>query len=385
MVLPPKDFTVLEGVLSHLGADSYDGLGKAMELVLNAAMRLEREQHLNASDYERTASRTGYANGFKPKTLQTRVGELALQVPQTRDAFYPSSLEKGVRSERALRVAIAEMYVQGVSTKKVAKITEELCGMEVSSAQVSRVSQELDEHLSTWRDRPLGEYRYVWLDARYEKIRVDRRVVDCAVLVALGVNAEGQREVIGVSVSLSEAEVHWRQFLQSLVGRGLSGVQLLISDDHAGLGAARRAVFPSVPWQRCQFHLQQNAQAYVTKLSDRPIVAEKIRAIFNAPNVDEAKRLLQLAVDEYTESNTQLAEWMENNLEQGFTVFTVAPQAHWKKLRTSNPLERLNKEIKRRTRVVGIFPNTASCLRLVSAILMEQSEDWLVGKTYMKL
>jgi transposase-like protein len=345
MVLPPKDTQVLAEVLSVLGEHGYDGFGKALEIVLNTAMLLERTEHLKAAHYQRTSAREGYANGYKPKSVKTRLGELSLAVPQTRDSdFYPSSLEKGSRSERALKAALAEMYIQGVSTRKVAKITEELCGFEVTSAQVSRATAELDEHFKTWQERPLGEYRYVWLDARYEKVRHNKQVIDCAVLIATGVDKEGKREVLGVSVSFSEAEVHWREFLESLVKRGLLGIKLLISDAHLGLCSARCAVFPSVPWQRCQFHLQQNAQAYVTRQEQRKEVGEKIRAIFNAPDIEEAKRLLKLTIEYYAGNNDKLADWMEANLEQGFTVFTAAPSRHWKKLRTTNPLERLNRE-----------------------------------------
>lgn len=239
----------------------------------------------------------------------------------------------------------------------------------------------MDEILEKWRNRLIGRYRYVYLDARYEKVRVDGCVVDCAVLVAKGINEEGRREIIGVSVSLSEAEVHWRTFFESLVARGLNGIEMLISDAHTGLAAARKCVFPSVPWQRCQFHLQQNAQAYITKQDQRVEVGDTIRHIFNAPNRAEAERLLKVAIDSCQTKNAKLSEWMESNIPEGFTVFNVVQsQGHQKKLRTTNPLERVNREIKRRTRVVGIFPNTESCLRLVSAVLMEMSEDWQTGR-----
>ena len=220
------------------------------------------------------------------------MGELALKVPQTRDGeFYPQSLKKGLRSERALLLSIAEMYVQGVSTRRVKRIVEELCGMEVSSTQVSRAASELDELLDAWRARDLGRYRYVILDAQYEKVRQGGQVLDAAVLIACGVGADGHRDVLGISVSLSEAEVHWRQFLSSLKDRGLHGVELVTSDAHEGLAAARKAVFGSVPWQRCQFHLQQNAGQYVPSVDMRAAVAGDIRAIFQAPDQEEAGRL----------------------------------------------------------------------------------------------
>ena len=384
MELPETDRSLLGKILEVLEENSYAGFDKALELIINRAMLLERERHLNAGPYERTAERQGHANGFKPKHLKTRVGELELEVPQTRDGFYPKSLEKGLRSERALKLSLAEMYIQGVSTRKVAAITEQLCGFAVSSTQVSHATKELDEMLEKWRNRPLGSYRFLWLDARYEKVRVDNCVVDCAVLIAKGITVEGHREILGVSVNLSEAEVHWRDFLTGLVERGLHGIELITSDDHSGLRAARKKVFPSVAWQRCQFHLQQNAQAYVNKLEQRQEVGESIRVIFNAPNVEEAQRLLGLSVKYYADKNAKLAEWMENNLPEGFTVFKLNASCQ-KKMRTTNPLERLNKEIKRRSRVVTIFPNVDSCLRLISAVLMETSDEWQSQNRYINL
>jgi transposase-like protein len=301
---------------------------------------------------------------------------LPLKVPQTRDCeFYPQSLEKGLRSERALLLSIAEMYVQGVSTRRVKRIVEELCGMDVSSTQVSRAAAELDELLTAWRERDLGRYRYVVLDAQYEKVRQGGQVLDAAVLIACGVDADGRRDILGCSVSLSEAEVHWRAFLASLKDRGLYGVELIASDAHEGLQAARRAVFPSVPWQRCQFHLQQNAGQYVPSVAMRSPAAADIRAIFNAPDQHEAERLLDMFVERYQKTAPKLATWAEEALPQGFTVFSLPP-AHRRRLRTTNLVERLNEEIRRRTRVARLFPNEASCLRLVSAVLMEIAEDW---------
>jgi transposase-like protein len=240
----------------------------------------------------------------------------------------------------------------------------------------------LDAILAGWRDRPLGRYRYLYLDARYEKVREDGQVRDAAVLIAAGVNEAGKREVLGVSVALSEAEVHWRSFLQSLTQRGLHGVELIISDDHAGLKQARKAVFGGIPWQRCQFHLQQNAQAYIPRKEMKKEVAADIKAIFDAPNRQEAERLLVLTVEKYQEKASRLARWMEENLPEGLTVFAF-PAEHRRRIRTTNMLARLNREIRRRTRVVSIFPNEASCLRLISALLMEISEEWLTGRTYL--
>src|SRR5579864_2962097 len=226
-------------------------------------MQLERQKFLKAQPHERTPERVAHANGFKDKTLTTRMGKITFAIPQVREGgFYPESLEKGLRSERALKLALAEMYVQGVSTRKVAAITEQLCGFEVSSTMVSRAAAELDIVLDAWRNRPLGRCPYLYLDARYEKVRQGGQIRDAAVLIAVGVTREGKRCILGVSVALSEQEVHWRTFLQSLLTRGLCGVELVISDAHTGLQAARQAVFGGVSWQRCQFHLQQNASSY---------------------------------------------------------------------------------------------------------------------------
>ena len=384
MTRPEDDRTMLE-VLQLLTNDGFDGMGEASRCLINLAMKLERQQYLGVGPYERGEDRRDSANGFKPKTVKTRIGELTLAVPQVRDSgFYPNSLEKGIRSERALKLALAEMYVQGVSTRRVAKITQELCGFEVSSSQVSRAVQELDPILAQWRNRALGAFPYVFLDARYEKVRINGAVVSSAVLVATGVSEDGHRCVLGASVAVSEQEVHWREFLKSLQTRGLHGVLLFTSDAHEGLKAARTAVFPSIPWQRCQFHLQQNAQAYVPKQEMKKAVAADIRTIFNTPSKEEAERHLNLLYDKYAKSAPRLVAWAEENLTEGFTVFQF-PVEHRVKIRTSNPLERVNRELKRRTRVVSIFPNEASCLRLVSAVLMEISEEWETGKKYLKI
>ena len=376
---------LLESLLEQLVLGGFAALPEAMRILMNAAMRAERQQHLGAREHERTEARTGYANGYKPKSLKTRVGDLTLSIPQVRDGgFYPQSLEKGLRSERALKLALAEMYVQGVSTRKVAAITEELCGFSISSTQVSRAAQELDEVLSSWRERQLSECPYLFLDARYEKVRQGGRVVDAAVLVAIGIDLDGRRQILGVSVSLSEQEVHWRAFLKSLAERGLCGVRLITSDDHCGLKAARQAVFGSIPWQRCQFHLQQNASAYVPKQEMKREVAAAIRSIFNAQDLTEALELLGKAVRKYEKSASKLSAWLEQDLPEGLTVFSF-PAEHHRFIRTTNGLERVNQEIRRRTRVARLFPNEASCLRLISAVLMEISEEWQTGKVYLTI
>ena len=372
---------LLNSVLQLLTEDGAEGV----RLLVDEAMRQERSHALQAQPYERTDTRLGHANGFKPKTLDTRVGPITFAVPQVRGvSLYPGALDKGVRSEQALKLALAEMYVQGVSTRKVSAIVEQLCGHSVSSTQVSQCAAALDTELETWRNRPLGCFPYVFIDARYEKVRQGGRLLDCAVLIALGIGLDGKRSILGVSVALSEAEVHWRAFLSSLQKRGLHGVLLLISDDHAGLGAARTAVFPAVTWQRCQFHLQQNAQAYVPRLEQRAAVAQAIRTVFDCPDRLSAQARLKEVAAAYAKTAPKLTAWMEENLPQGLAVFAF-PAAHQRRLRTSNPLERVNMELKRRTRVAGLFPNEASLLRLVSALLAETSEEWEIGKSYLNM
>jgi transposase-like protein len=377
--------TALQQVLELVATEGTTAMADAFATLLDIAMKLEREEVLGAKPYERSEERRGYANGFKPKTINTRAGEISVSVPKTRGIqFYPSALEKGVRSERALKLAIAEMYVQGVSTRKVTAVMQQLCGLEVSSTQVSRAAAELDAELERWRTRPLGQVSYLILDARYEKVRHGGAVVDCAILTAIGVLPDGRRSILGTSCSLSEAEVHWRHFLQSLLDRGLHGVRFIVSDDHAGLRAARAALFPGVPWNRCQFHLAQNAMAYVPQVAMRREVAQDLRTIFNAADEEEAKRRLSYMIDKYEHTAPKLAQWLEPNVTEGLTVFLLPP-AHRRRLRTINALENLNKQIKRRTRVATLFPNEASVLRLVSAVLCEFDEEWETGRTYLNM
>lgn len=376
--------SILEDVLKVLTLREPEGLKNAIEVLLNAAMKIEREEALHAAPYERSEERRGYANGYKDKSMSARIGKLALKVPQVRGdiEFYPSSLEKGIRSERALKLAIAEMYVKGVSTRKVSDIVEQLCGTAVSSAQVSAAANVLDEEIEAWRNRPVGKYQYLILDARYENVRQSGSVASCAVLVAIGIDYEGRRDVVGASVSLSEAEVHWRAFLESLIRRGMHGLLMVISDAHSGLRKALEACFPGVPWQRCQFHLQQNAMSYVPKVSMRKEVGADIRSVLNAPDRAEADRLLKMRVEKYRKIAPKLAEWMEQNVPQSLSVF-AAPVAHRRMLRTTNMLERLNRELKKRTKIASIFPNEESLLRLVGAMLMETAEQWLGEKRYL--
>ena len=382
---PRSNDKLTQEVMEVLFRHGLDGMQPVMETLLNEAMKIERAQALKAAPYERTEQRQGYANGFKDKTLKSRIGELRIRIPQVRGlSFYPNCIEKGCRSERALKVAIAEMYIQGVSTRRVAEITEKLCGMEVNSSQVSRIAQMLDQEVERFRNRALGQYPYLMLDARYEKVRYDGYVRDMSVLVAVGVNSEGRREIIGLSCSLSEARVHWKEFLSSLLYRGLNGVCYVVSDDHEGLKAARQEVFPQCHWQRCQFHFAQNAQHYAPRKALKQPIAEAIREIFNCSTINDARVAVEQTVKNFAKSAPQFASWLEQSAEQCFSVYAL-PAEHQRFLRTVNLLEHLNKEIRRRTRVVSIFPNVAACIRLVGAILAEINEDWMHLKSPYRL
>ena len=380
------EYKLSHPVVQLLVENGLDALPDALRILINEAMAIERSQALKAQPYERTEQRLGLANGFKDKNFHTRIGTIKLDIPQVRDGikFYPAALEKGQRSEQALTAALAEMYVQGVSTRKTTAILKQLCGLDVSSSQVSQATAKLDAQFESWRQRPLGTFPYLVVDARYEKVRVDGRVRDCAVLTTIGISPEGQRTVLGVSVSLSEAEVHWRAFFDGLITRGLRGVIFIVSDDHAGLRQARQACFPGAAWQRCQFHLQQNAQAYVPRIEMRVEVARAIRSIFDAPDLAKAQERLKDVVKQFQPKAPKLADWIENNVPEGLTVLGL-PQSHQRRLRTSNSAERLNQELKRRTRVVRVFPNDASLLRLVTALLVEQSDEWETEKTYLNM
>lgn len=379
-------FSEKRNILEHLISDGAKDLKTVIEILLNEAMKIERQEALKAAPYERNPDRAGYANGFKEREYASRMGSLRVQIPQVRGlSFYPRCLDKGERSEKALKLAVAEMYVQGVSTRKVSEITEELCGFEISSAQVSRCAKLLDEELQKFRERPLtAKYAYVYFDAIYEKVRHDYSIVDMATLIAIGVTEDGKREILGVSSRLSEAEVHWRAFFEDLQKRGLAGVRLFISDDHAGMGAARRAVFPSIKWQRCQFHMAQNAQAYAPKESMKKELGESVRRIFHSCDYAAAKEEKRKCIEKYRISAPEFVKWVEDSIEEGLTCFSF-PEAHRKRIRTVNSLERLNREIRRRTRVATLFPNVASCERLVTAVLQGVHEEWITSKSYLDM
>jgi transposase-like protein len=371
-------------LLETLAREGFDGMKEVLTTLLNEAMRLERTAYLGIDQpYQRSPERRSRANGFKAKTLDSRLGRLVLDVPQTRDGrFYPACLERGQRSERALKLAIAEMYLRGVSTRKVHHVMEKICGLDVTSAQVSRAAALLDAELARWRERALDQVAYLVLDAHYEKARVGDRVLPCAVLIAVGVLPDGRRMILGAATACSEAETNWREFLFALQRRGMHGVRFAVSDDHAGLKAALASCLPGAAWQRCQFHLVRNALHKVPRRDQRAAVAKDLRHVLDAADRPEAHRRLTAMADRYRHW-PKLADWLEVNVPESFAVYDL-PEGHRKPMRTSNMLERLNAEIARRTRVVGVFPHEDSLLRLVTALAVEQSEEW-EGDTYLEM
>jgi len=383
-----KDRT-LEALLEHLIEHGPDDIATVFGRAFELAMQIERERFLGAGLYERTDGRRGYANGYKPKRIDTPAGTITVGIPKTAGhegaPFYPHSLERGRRSVRAVMLAVAEMYVKGVSTREAERVMTEFGLDSLSSTQVSRAAKLLDEELEAWRNRPLGQITYLLLDARYEKVRQGGIVRDAAVLSAIGIGPDERRRVLGVSVALSEAEVHWRAFLESLQARGMRGVAYVVSDDHAGLRAARRAVLGGATWQRCQFHLAQNALHHAPTLKIRKRIGAELRDVWNAGSLAKAETALAELVTDCRDTAPALAAWLEEAVPEGLAVFSL-PRSHRRRLRTSNPMERaVQQELKRRTAKVRVFPNEDSLERLVSAVLVEVDDKWAAaGKAYIK-
>jgi len=377
--MPDSKDTAIAALMEQLVANGPDGMAEVFTGLFNLAMCLERERFLGAAHYERSPERRGYANGYKSKKIDTPAGTLTLEVPKTAGAeapFYPASLERGRRSTRAVMLAVAEMYVKGVSTRDVEAVLAEFGLESLSSTQVSRAAKLLDSELDAWRNRPLGEFRHLFIDARYEKEREGGVVRDAAIFAAIGIDADGARRILGVSADPSEAEVHWRTFLDGLVARGLRGVTSITSDDHAGLAAARKAVFPGALWQRCQFHLAQNAIHHAPNNTIRKRIGAELRRIWNAPTLQAAEDELKRLAEFYRPTAPRLATWLERNVPEGLTVFAFPEHAR-RRLRTANPIERaIQQELKRRTAKVRVFPNRDALLRLVTAVLVEIDEDW---------
>lgn len=350
-------------------------------------LEMEFTEHVGAGRYERTSDRQGYRNGYRDRQLHTRVGTLSLRVPRDRDGTFSTRLfERCQRSERALILALQEAYVTGVSTRKVSRITEKLCGTQFSKDQVSRMAQALDDELDRWRQRQLEEdYPYLVIDARYEYIREDGQIASEGVLTVEGIDGKGYRQVIGVSMAPGEDASSWGEIFRALIERGLdpSSVVCVTSDDHSGLREALRRYFPHAGWQRCQAHYQKNAASKVLR-KRRGEVHDQLRNVFAAPDLEQAERRAEQMIEHWSGRLPDFSEWLEETIEQTLTVFHL-PRPHRVRLRTTNNLEKLHQEVKRRTRVVRIFPNRRSCLRLVSALAMEKSEEWLTGSRYLTM
>ena len=366
--------------------DSPGFLREVVERVLQEILEAEMTDHVGAAPYERTQRRTGQRNGYKPRSLRTRVGTLNLLVPQDREGTFSTRLfSRYQRNEKALVLALMEMYVEGVSTRKVKEVTEELCGTSFSKSLISSLAGSLDSELEAWRSRRLEatSYPYLFVDARYEKVRVDGRVVSQGVLLVSGVRDDGLREILAVEVVDTESEATYQEMFRSLKGRGLSGVELVVSDDHGGLKAAIARHFQGAAYQMCQVHYARNLLGMVGH-ARRKELSEGLRGVFAATSREVALHLASELAARWRPSHPRVAEHLEEHIEECLTCLTF-PESHRRRIRTTNGLERLNQEIKRRTRVVRIFPNREACLRLVSALAVEQSEEWLTGRRYLEM
>ena len=368
--------------------DDPNFLREIVERVLQEMLEAEMTEHIGAAPYERTTERKGHRNGHKPRTLRTRVGTLNLLVPQDREGTFSTRLfSRYQRNEKALVLTLMEMYVEGVSTRKVKDITEELCGTSFSKSLVSSLAGQLDSELGVWRSRPLeGEgYPYLFVDARYEKVRVGHRIVSQGVLVVAGVRqTDGMREILAVEVADTESEATYHELFRSLKSRGLKGVQLVVSDDHEGLKSAVGRHFQGAAHQRCQVHYMRNLLGMVGRVKRKELGAD-LRAIFAAPNREQALRIASSVAHKWRGKGIEkVSEHIEEHIEECLSCLAF-PESHRRRIRTTNGLERLNQEIKRRTSVVRIFPNRQSCLRLVSALAVEVSEEWVTGRRYLDM
>jgi putative transposase len=359
-----------------------DVLREGARVLSQALMEVEVSQRLGARRHERTGERTGYRNGYRDRTWDTRVGTLELQVPRVRDgSYFPALLEPRKRAEQALVAVVREAYVQGVSTRRVDELVKALGLDGISKSQVSRLCEALDEEVERFRQRRLeGAYPYLWLDATFVKVREGGRVVSMAIVLAIGVRSSGEREVLGLDVGPTEDGAFWHGFLRGLVARGLAGVQLVTSDAHGGLKAAIAAALHGAAWQRCRVHFLRNALALVPK-GAQEMVAATIRTVFVQPDAAAAKEQWRKVADGFRARFPRVAQLLDE-AEADVLAYLAFPREHWRQVWSTNPLERLNKEIKRRTDVVGIFPNGPAVVRLVGAILAEQHDEWQVARRY---
>jgi len=359
-------------------------LRHALTKMLNLMMELEVEAKTKAGKYERSKERLTYRNGTRERRLSTGVGKIVLNVPKVRngESDYPSFLEPRRMVDRALVNVIQEAYINGVSTRKIDRLVEDM-GMKIDKSAVSRLCKELDEHVETFRNRPLeGYYPYIWLDATFPKVREGGRVQNMAFVVAIAVDNEGTRHILGFDIGMSESGSFWEEFLRSLVRRGLSGVKLVISDAHEGLKTAIATVLQGTTWQRCRVHCMRNILCHVRR-KQQGMVAAMIRTVFAQESLDDAKRQLRAVVSQLEEHFPKAMEVLEN-AESDILAYMLFPSVHRSQIHSTNPLERLNKEIRRRSNVVSIFPNRASVIRLIGSVLIEQQDEWLAAeKHYM--
>lgn len=378
--------TSVNAVAQAALTDDPDFLRAIVERTVQAILETAMTAHLGAERYERSAGRQGQRNGDKPRTLHTRVGTLTLLVPQDRESTFSTQLfARYQRNEKALVLALMEMYLEGVSTRKVADITEVLCGTSFSKSLVSHLAGELDTDLAAWRARPLGDaaYPYLFVDARYEHVRLDGRIVSQGVLVVSAIRRDGRREILAVDVADTESEATYQALFRDLKARGLSGVRLVTSDDHAGLRAAIVRHFQGASWQRCQVHYTRNLLGLVGAGKRKDLAAE-LRQVFAASTPAQARTAAQELADRWRVTHPKIARSVDEDSEACFACLAF-PLAHQARIRPTNGLERFNQERKRRTRVVRIFPNRAACLRLVTALCAEQSEEWISGRQYLDL
>lgn len=380
-----KQYTTAAGVLEAGLGESGEFLRPLVQSLVQELLEAQMDECVGAGRYERSGERLGYRSGHYSRNLMTRVGTLELRVPQDREGRFSTEVfERYQRSEKALVAALVEMYVQGVSTRKVTEITEALCGQSVSASTISRMNKTLDEELERFAARPLGEeYPYLILDARYEKVREQGVVRSQAVLIAIGVNGDGRRCILAVELANRESSGSWKELLLGLKARGLHGVEFVVSDDHEGLKAAIRETLPQAVWQRCYVHFLRNALDHLPRKADDDCLLE-LRWLYDRRDLGEARSDLAAWLRKWQDKYGKLCDWVEAHIEETLSFYRL-PRQHHKHLKSTNMLERLNQEIKRRTHVVRIFPNEASCLRLVRALAVETHEEWLEGTRYLNM
>jgi len=380
------NLTLSEDTLHHLISGDDKGISMLLREALNQILEHQRTDQIEAARYERTETRQGLRNGYKPRNLNTRVGTLNLRIPQIREGVFSTELFKRYqRSEQALVLALMEMVINGVSTRKVARITEELCGTEFSASTVSNLCKQLDPIVNGWKNRSLAgqAFPFILVDALVLKIRENGRVRPHSTMVGVGINSEGNREILGFQIGNSESESSWTEFFTSLKDRGLSGVDIVTSDDHRGLVNAVQACFQGVAWQRCQTHFTKNILDKCPKSLQANLKA-RLRTVFEASDTETARQFARGIHEEYADKAGRAVETLDQGLEDAVAVL-VLPEYYRRRLRTTNSVERLNEEIRRRERVIRIFPNPESATRMIGAVLMERHEDWCEGRRYFDM